>query len=87
MTRLFFKFNSYKEFMKYLKEDRKNKKILKATADFNFWIVSSVVCVQCHRFFRAFGRSERSPFADYGDTFLFEIAQTLTDDLGVGNLQ
>ena len=37
--------------------------------------------------FRAFGRSEKSPFADHGDTFLFEIGQTPTDGLGVGNLQ
>ena len=36
-----------------------------------------------HQIFRAFGRSERSPFADHGDIFLFEIGQTLTGDLGV----
>ena len=38
-------------------------------------ITKGKVCVQCHRFFWAFGRSERSPFVDQGDTFLSEICR------------
>ena len=48
----------------------------------NIGVVDSVRPMS--KIFRAFGRSDRYPFADHGDTFPFEIRQTSTDDLGVG---